>query len=123
MLVYTTGKGVNGFTLYPGLGVFFLSHPAMKTPKNGKIYSPINKFYKGTTLKFFERSAEKITKKDIFIKSLFEYEEIILVGSGKGVVSINNIKGTSWRRKSSKIYRFLSKIYYRAVTNCPRYNG
>ena len=91
--------------------------------KNGKIYSPINKFYKGTTLKFFERSAEKITKKDIFIKSLFEYEEIILVGSGKGVVSINNIKGTSWRRKSSKIYRFLSKIYYRAVTNCPRYNG
>ncbi|MBT6513401.1 MAG: class 1 fructose-bisphosphatase [Crocinitomicaceae bacterium] len=39
MLVYTTGKGVNGFTLDPGIGVFFLSHPAMKTPINGKIYS------------------------------------------------------------------------------------
>lgn len=39
MLVYTTGKGVNGFTLDPGIGVFFLSHPAMKTPKSGKIYS------------------------------------------------------------------------------------
>lgn len=39
MLVYTTGMGVNGFTLNPGVGVFFLSHPNMKIPKNGKIYS------------------------------------------------------------------------------------
>jgi fructose-1,6-bisphosphatase I len=39
MLVYTTGNGVNGFTYDPGIGVFFLSHPAMKMPKNGKIYS------------------------------------------------------------------------------------
>ena len=91
--------------------------------RKDKIYSPINKFYKGTTLKFFEKKVGKIIKKNIFIKSLFEYDEIILVGSGKGVVSVNNIKGTYWRRKSSKIYRFLSKIYHRAVTNCPRYNG
>lgn len=39
MLVYTTGKGVNGFTLDPGIGVFFLSHPTMVTPRKGKIYS------------------------------------------------------------------------------------
>ena len=91
--------------------------------RRDKIYSPINKFYKGTTLKFFEKKVGKIIKKNIFIKSLFEYDEIILVGSGKGVISVNNIKGTYWRRKSSKIYRFLSKIYHRAVTNCPRYNG
>ena len=39
MLVYTTGKGVNGFTYDPGIGVFFLSHPDMKFPENGKIYS------------------------------------------------------------------------------------
>lgn len=39
MLVYTTGSGVNGFTLNPGVGVFFLSHPNMKFPENGKIYS------------------------------------------------------------------------------------
>lgn len=39
MLVYTTGNGVNGFTLDPGIGAFFLSHPDMKTPKDGKIYS------------------------------------------------------------------------------------
>ncbi|MCG8573866.1 MAG: class 1 fructose-bisphosphatase [Flavobacteriales bacterium] len=39
MLVYTTGKGVNGFTYDPGLGVFILSHPNLKTPEKGKIYS------------------------------------------------------------------------------------
>jgi len=39
MLVYTTGNGVNGFTLDPGIGAFFLSHPNMKTPKDGTIYS------------------------------------------------------------------------------------
>jgi len=39
MLVYSTGKGVNGFTYDPGIGVFVLSHPDLKFPKNGKIYS------------------------------------------------------------------------------------
>lgn len=39
MLVYTTGKGVNGFTLDPSIGEFCLSHPDMRIPKSGKIYS------------------------------------------------------------------------------------
>jgi len=39
MLVYTTGKGVNGFTMDPSLGTFYLSHPNMQIPKKGKIYS------------------------------------------------------------------------------------
>jgi len=39
MLVYTTGKGVNGFTLDPSVGTYFLSHPNMTYPKTGKIYS------------------------------------------------------------------------------------
>ena len=39
MLVYTTGHGVNGFTLDPSIGTFCLSHPDMKTPTEGKIYS------------------------------------------------------------------------------------
>jgi len=39
MLVYTTGVGVNGFTLNPAIGTFYLSHPNMKFPKDGKIYS------------------------------------------------------------------------------------
>ncbi|WP_448606271.1 class 1 fructose-bisphosphatase [Paenimyroides ceti] len=39
MLVYTTGKGLNGFTLDPALGTFFLSHPDMKIKEEGYIYS------------------------------------------------------------------------------------
>ncbi|NPA53030.1 MAG: class 1 fructose-bisphosphatase [Aquificae bacterium] len=39
MLVYSTGKGVNGFTLDPSVGMFLLSHPNMKMPEKGKIYS------------------------------------------------------------------------------------
>ncbi len=39
MLVYSTGNGVNGFTLDPSIGEFCLSHPDIKTPTVGKIYS------------------------------------------------------------------------------------
>jgi fructose-1,6-bisphosphatase I len=39
MIVYTTGNGVNGFTLDPSLGTYYLSHPNMTFPTNGKIYS------------------------------------------------------------------------------------
>jgi fructose-1,6-bisphosphatase I len=39
MLVYTTGFGVNGFTYEPTLGEYFLSHPNMTIPVDGKIYS------------------------------------------------------------------------------------
>ena len=44
MLVYTTGRGVNGFTLDPSIGEFCLSHPKMKIPDNGRTYS-INQGY------------------------------------------------------------------------------
>ncbi|GAB2763725.1 class 1 fructose-bisphosphatase [Salinimicrobium soli] len=39
MLVYTTGHGVNGFTLNPALGSWYLSHPCMQYPESGNIYS------------------------------------------------------------------------------------
>jgi fructose-1,6-bisphosphatase I len=39
MLVYTTGDGVNGFTLNPAIGTFYLSHPNMQFPESGNIYS------------------------------------------------------------------------------------
>ena len=39
MLVYTTGRGVNGFTLDPSIGEFCLSHPNMKMPETGRIYA------------------------------------------------------------------------------------
>ncbi len=39
MLVYATKRGVNGFTLDPSIGEFCLSHPDIKCPDSGKIYS------------------------------------------------------------------------------------
>ena len=39
LLVYTTGHGVNGFTYESTLGEYFLSHPNMEIPEDGKIYS------------------------------------------------------------------------------------
>jgi fructose-1,6-bisphosphatase I len=39
MLVYATRRGVNGFTLDPSLGEFTLSHPDIRCPVEGKIYS------------------------------------------------------------------------------------
>lgn len=39
MLVYTTGRGVNGFTLDPSIGEFCLSHPNMQMPETGRIYA------------------------------------------------------------------------------------
>lgn len=50
MLVYTTGRGVNGFTLDPSIGEFCLSHPHIQTPSAGTIYS-INE---GNYIKFPE---------------------------------------------------------------------
>jgi len=51
MLVYSTGNGVNGFTLDPSIGVFCLSHPNLKIPEEGKILSinegNSNQFSKG----------------------------------------------------------------------------
>ncbi len=39
MLVYTTGAGVNGFTLEPSIGEYFLSHPDIKMPEKSNTFS------------------------------------------------------------------------------------
>ena len=46
MLVYTTGKGVNGFTLDPSIGEFCLSHPDIVLPEKADIYSVNHASYK-----------------------------------------------------------------------------
>ena len=45
MLVYTTGNGVNGFTLDPSIGEFLLSHPDLQTPDRGRIFSINSGYY------------------------------------------------------------------------------
>ena len=39
MFIYSTGDGVNGFTLDPMMGLFLLSHPNISIPEKGKTYS------------------------------------------------------------------------------------
>jgi len=45
ILMYTTGNGVNGFTLDPSLGEFCLSHPEIKMPESGDFYSVNQGYY------------------------------------------------------------------------------
>ena len=53
----------------------------------------------------------KINFKDISIKSINDYDEIILIGSGKGVTSVSKLKELKWKRKKSNCYNKLNKIY------------
>uniref|UniRef100_M4CMT8 Fructose-1,6-bisphosphatase, cytosolic n=1 Tax=Brassica campestris TaxID=3711 RepID=M4CMT8_BRACM len=57
-LVLSTGTGVHGFTLDPSLGEFILTHPDIKIPKKGNIYS-VNEGnaqnWDGPTTKYVER--------------------------------------------------------------------
>ena len=45
ILVYTTGNGVNGFTLDPSIGEFLLSHPDLQTPSRGRLFSINSGYY------------------------------------------------------------------------------
>ena len=78
--------------------------------KNGKIFSPKKNCYFGNTLKFISKKI-KINFKDILIKSINNYEEIILIGSGKGVTSVSNINELRWKRRSTNCFTKLNKIY------------
>ena len=89
--------------------------------KNDKVYSPLNNIYKGITYNFFNNKLGKIINKDILIKTLSEYNEILLVGSGKGVASIKNINEINWKRKSLKFYKILSNLYKNEVNECSIY--
>ena len=89
--------------------------------KDNRVYSPANKFYKGITFNFMKTKIKKIIKKDILINTLKIYDEIILIGSGKGVASVKTINQIKWKRKSLKFYNILSKNYKSAINNCKRY--
>ncbi len=89
--------------------------------KNDKIYSPKNKFYKGITYNFFKKKIKKIIHKDIYINTINQYDEILLIGSGKGVASVQTINKIKWKRKSIKFYKVFNKYYLSEIKNCPNY--
>jgi 4-amino-4-deoxychorismate lyase len=86
--------------------------------KNDTVYSPLNGIYKGITFNFFKKRLKKIINKKIHISNLKDYNEILLVGSGKGVTSIETINDIKWRRKSLKFYKILSKFYKKEISKC-----
>ena len=50
-----------------------------------------------------------------------DYDEILLLGSGKGVTSVKSINEIRWKRKSLKKFNFLSKQYDLIIKNCKSY--
>jgi len=83
--------------------------------KNNKIFFPKNNYYKGITFKFFKNKFKKFYYTDIKINKLYEFDEILLIGSGKGVTSVSEIPSINWKRKNKKMYVKLNKIYKRAL--------
>ena len=89
--------------------------------KDKKIFIPKKDYYEGITYKFFKNKFKKIIKKDIFIKDLNNYDEILLIGSGKGVASVKTIKEIDWKRKNLKFFRLFSKYYTSEIKRCNKY--
>jgi 4-amino-4-deoxychorismate lyase len=89
--------------------------------KKSKIYSPSRNIYKGVTYNFFKKKLGKIINKEILVNSLNDYDEILLIGSGKAVTSVETIKEINWKRKGLKYYKILSNFYKKEILKCPVY--
>lgn len=80
--------------------------------KNKKLYIPKKNYYLGITLQFIiKRTKRKIMRTNIYLQKINEYEEILLVGSGKGVVALSNIPQLKWKNKGHVIYKELQELY------------
>ena len=89
--------------------------------KNKKIFTPKKDYYEGNNYKFFKSKVKRIIKKDILVKDLKNYDEILLVGSGKGVASVKMIKQINWKRKNLKVFKLFSKYYISEIKRCNKY--
>ena len=89
--------------------------------KDKKIFTPKKEYYEGNTFKFFKSKVKKIIKKDILIHELKDYDEILLIGSGKGVASVKTIKNIGWKRKNFHQYKLFAKYYLSETKKCSRY--
>ena len=89
--------------------------------KDKKVFAPKKNYYEGNTFKFFKTKIRKIIKKDILLSELNNYDEIILVGSGKGVASVYKISQIGWKRKNLNKYNVFHKYYLKAKNKCNSY--
>ena len=84
--------------------------------RNKIIYIPKKNFYKGVTMTHLLSKTKRVSKKiNISVDKLSTFDEILLVGSGKGVVSLESINKINWRPKSDLIYKELLNLYKRIV--------
>ena len=84
--------------------------------KNNQLFIPKNSYYLGITLSYLTKTIPyKIKKIDILISNFYEYSEILLVGSGKGIVSISSIDQLNWYRSSLKMYKSILKEYSKVL--------
>ena len=89
--------------------------------KDKKFFTPKKDYYEGNTYKFFRTKIKRIIKKDILLKEIKNYDEILLLGSGKGVTSVRTIHEIKWKRKNLKNFKILSKHYGDAIKKCNSY--
>ena len=89
--------------------------------KDKKLFTPRKDYYEGNTYKFFRTKIKRIIKKDILLKEIKNYDEILLLGSGKGVTSVRTIHEIKWKRKNLKNFKILSKHYGDAIKKCNSY--
>ena len=82
--------------------------------QNNKVYSPKNNFYSGITFKFFRKKI-KINLRDVYLKNINSFDEILLIGSGKAVTSVFRIDELKWKRKSLNFFNKLNKIYQKKI--------
>ena len=79
---------------------------------NKKIYLPKEHYYKGCTISYLLKNTKRqIHKSNIAINNLNKYEEILLVGSGKGVARLSAIPEINWKSKSDLIYKEFVNLY------------
>ena len=89
--------------------------------KDQKFFTPKKDYYEGNTYKFFKTKITKIFKKDILLKEIKNYDEILLIGSGKGVASVRTINELKWKRKNLKTYNDLNKIFLKEIKRNKQY--
>ena len=76
--------------------------------KNREYFSPKNNCYIGNTINYLKGKI-KISFKDIYYRDLKKFDEIMLIGSGKGVTPVKYIKKMNWKSKNNFGYQKVSK--------------
>ena len=89
--------------------------------KDNKVFTPKKNYYEGNTYKYFKSKIKRIIKKDVLVNEIKNYDEILLIGSGKGVASVKTIKQLGWKRKNLNQFRNFLKLYRSAINKCNLY--